>query len=281
MRLSFLPAALLMLFSAVVFAQKPVVKPANTTPPKVVTGTVLLNEKTPLDAKSILAALKSDWKVKLDSTSINDKTIVFSAPGATVMIAYLNYPVAPAEIGAAAKISWIWPAAAAEAGRHQAQAVISIIGSKDKALDLYKLFTKVAAAVMENTRSAGVFMGTQYLLVPKGFYAAGAQNLLNNEILPLYCWVYFGMVQDKGMGSGYTFGLEEFGLTDMEIVKSKHNQAQVHATLYDAVATVLPYNTRLSEGQTFTTVEGQKMIARLSKGSYVEAQTWKLELITE
>ncbi len=236
---------------------------------QVVSGTVLVNDKKPLDAKSLLATLKADWKVKADSLNTSEKTIVFSTPGATVMIAQLNYPADPIEIRAAAQLSWLWTTATEEALRHQSQVVISVIGNADKALELHQLFTKVAAAMLENTSASGVYMSGQYLLISKGFYSAAAHNMLDNQTLPIYCWVYFGM---PGDGGGYTFGMSEFGLKEMEIVKSARNNAEVHARLYDAATSVIKYNTRPADGATLVTEEGSKFEVKLTTGVFLEGQ---------
>lgn len=261
------------LFSPNVFAQKKETPPAQ----KVVSGTVLLNDKTAPDAMTLLATLKKDWKLQTDSSSVAEKTIVFSSPGATVMIAYLDYPASPAEIGTAARISWLWKNAD-EALRHQSQVVISVIGKSNKTMELYQLFTKVTAGVLENTNSCGVYIGSQYLLLSKGFYTAAARNMRDNQTVPLYCWAYFGMAQEKDLNSGYTFGLQEFGLLEMEVVNSKQSMADVHSMLYDAALTVLKYNSQLQDGQTLTTVEGQKLKVRLSKAAFQEGETLKLEI---
>lgn len=249
----------------------------NPNESKVVTGSVLLDQKTPLDAKVLLAALKTDWKIRTDSANTGEKTIVFSAPGATIMIAYLDYPVAPAEIKAAAQISWLWTKAAAEASRHQAQAVISVIASNGKMLEAYKLFTKVAACVLEQRSASGVYMNNQYLLVPKGFYTAAAHNLLSNQTLPVYCWVYFGIQQEKGKSGGYTYGLHEFGAKEMEIANSTHQLQDVQAALYDAALYVIQNNAIITNGQTIPVQGEQKITVRLSKAVYLEGDTWKLE----
>lgn len=276
MRFFILLTAFSAVFTYPVFAQKKEQTPAPAQ--KVVSGTVLLNDKKAPDAKTILAALKKDWKLKVDSSSIAEKTIVFTGPGAaTVMIAFLDYPVPSAEIATAARISWLWKNGAEEALRHQSQAVISIVGQESKSLDLHKLFTAVAGCVLENTNSCGAYMADQYLLLSKGFYTAAARNMRDNQSLPVYCWIYFGMTQDKELNSGYTWGLQEFGLTEMEIVQSKQSLADVHTVLYDAASTVLQYNLKLQDGQTFTTVEGQKLTTRRSKGAYQEGETLKIE----
>lgn len=259
----FLSVLLLMsLFSLSVSAQK-------SKEPRVVTGSILVNDKTPLDTKTLLNALKTDWKIKADSVSTAEKTLIFSARGATVMIAQLEYPIDPIEIRAAAQLSWIWPNGTEEALKHQSQLVVSIIGNDDKSLELHKLFTEVAGAILENTRSAGVYMNSQYLLLQKGFYLSAAHNLRDSQSLPVYCWVYFGR---PGDGGGYTFGMQEFGLKEMEIVKSAHSEADVHSTLYDASVSLIKYNTRLHDGLSAVTEEGQKIAVKQAKGTFLQDQ---------
>jgi len=234
----------------------------------VVSGTVLLPEKKAPDNKAMLAAIKNTWKLKTDSVNISDKTIIFNTTGgATVMIAYLDYPAAPDEIGAAARLSWLWKTAAEETSRHQAQVVISVIGPANRSLDLHKIFTQAAAATLEVTRSPGIFVEGQYLLLANGYYTAAARNMVQNQSIPLYCWVYFGR---PGAGNGFTYGLTEFGLEEMEIVNSTHAEIEVHATLYDAALSVVKYGTHFQDGQTLTTEEGAKSVVHLVKGTYLE-----------
>ncbi|HNE30596.1 MAG TPA: hypothetical protein PLW66_15585, partial [Saprospiraceae bacterium] len=215
---AFFTALLLSFLATTAFAQKN--KPADAQ--KIVTGTILLNDKTPVDNKAFLAALKTDWGIRTDSVQAGEKTLVFSLPNnTTVMIAWLNYPAAPAEIKAAADISMIWPGAADEAGRHQSQAVVSVIGPASRTVELYKLFTKISAALLDNTRSSGIYLSSQYLLVPKGYFIESARGL-NDQVLPLSCWIYFGLQQNGDKNSGYTYGMGEFGLPEFEVVNSEH-----------------------------------------------------------
>lgn len=263
------------LLTANVFAQKK--DQPNAPEQKVVSGTILLNDKTAPDATALLASLKKDWKLKADSVNTTDKTIVFSSENATVMIAFLDYPVPPVEIRTAARLSWLWKNSAAEALQHQSQAVVSVIGAAAKTADLYRLFTKVAAGVLEKSNASGFYMSSQYLLLSKEFYVQAARNMRDNKTIPLYCWVYFGMNQENEMGSGYTYGLQEFGLQEMEIVNSKQSMQEAHAVLYDAAMTVIQYNLKLYNGQIFSTLEGQKLKATLSKAAFQEGETMKLE----
>lgn len=259
------------LSAASLFAQKPNAK--TTNPQKIITGTVLMNDKTPFDAKVLLAALKSDWAIRTDSIRPGDKTLVFTAPGgATVMIASLAYPASPAEIKAAADISMLWPGAAEEAGRHQSQAVVSVIGPASRTVELYKLFTRVAGALLDNTRSSGIYLESQYLLLPKGYFLEAARNM-NDQNLPLTCWIYFGLRQENGTSSGYTYGMGEFGLPEFEVVNSSNSPQDVYALLIDAADYVLRTNTRFLDGQSFNTPNGQKIPVQVSKSVFLKNET--------
>lgn len=243
---------------------------------KVITGTVLLNDHTPPDFKVLMHALKADWNVRLDSFSQSEKTLVLYTPGATVMLAFLDYPVPLAEIKSAAEGAWLWRSAGEEAPRHQSQVVVSAIGSPDRALDLYKLYTRVAAAVLDNSNSCGVYLSSQYLLQSKLFFLQAARNMGPNT-LPVYCWIYFGMFQEKELSNAYTYGLSEFGMPDIEILHSKKPLQEIHAVLYDAASDALLKNTELKDGSVIETLEGTKITLTLSKATFWEGQTLKAE----
>ncbi len=234
---------------------------------KVVNATVLLSQKTAPDNQLLVQALKNRWKLQVDSLVVSDKTLVFnSLGGCTVMIAYLDYPAPTDETGAAAKLSWIWRNGMDIAIRHQAQVVISVIGSAGKTMDLYKIMTQTTAAVLEVTKAPAVFQNAQYLLHEAGYFINAAQNMVTNQSLPIYCWVYFGR---PGDGNGFTFGLSEFDMPEMEIEGSSHSESEVHAALVEATSTILKFNTRLSDGQTFVTEEGTTLVAKFGKSAFV------------
>jgi hypothetical protein len=82
--------------------------------------------------------------------------------------------------------------------------------------------------------------------------------------------VYFGMVEEPGGNGGYTFGMQEFGLPEMEVVNSRRSIAEVHTVLYEAATQVLRNNTRLSDGQSIVTQEEEKVTARMAKSAHVQ-----------
>ncbi len=248
------------------------------TDARVVSGTVLLNSPAMPAANRILDELRNVWKIKTDSVHISDQTIVFATQEGTVMLAFLNYPAPQNEVFTAASISWLWKNAEAEATGHQAQMAISVLGSPQRApIKLYQLFTRVVAGVLSTSDASGVFMNEELLLLSKGYYLEAARNM-SDDNLPLYCWMYFGLMEEAdGKSGAFTYGMQGFDMPEMEIVQSAHPLQETHAVLYDAAAYVLKYNVRPQEGRQIPLDAGLKLSVQLSEGHYVqERETVKL-----
>ena len=253
---------------------------AQNTPTKVVTGTVLLNSKQCPDFKKIKADLPTNWYVRIDSTTISDKTAVFSTAGATIMLAYLDYPVSPDEINIAAGISWLWKDAEKEAKNHKSQLVISILGDEAATVELYRIFTRVAAGALSNIADApGVYMNNQFLLLSKGFYTESARNM-GRDGAPVYCWMYFGILQQGEKSAGYTFGLTEFGHQELELVDSSLPLQDGHSLLYELAqkAVVSP---AFKDGQEIALTDSKKVVISISTAKLIRdnSQTAKVGIV--
>jgi hypothetical protein len=239
-----------------------------TASEKVITGTVLLHTKQVPDFKKITTELPANWYVRVDSNNISDKTAVFSAGGATVMLAYLDYALPPDEMTIASGISWLWKSADQEVKAHKGQLVVSVLGDDKNTLELYRIFTRVAACCLASVPDApGLYMNNQYLLLQRGFYLESARNM-GREGTPIYCWVYFGLLQQGEKSSGYTFGLTEFGHHELEIVESALPIQDSHNLLYDVAlkALVMP---AFKDGQQVELSEGRKVNIAVSPAQLI------------
>lgn len=242
---------------------------------RVITGTVLLSGSGLPGVGELSRTMTQDWKLRIDSSNTSDKTIILNSGRMTIMIAQLDYPVDHIEIRAASRLAWRWPDAETRALKHTSQAVISVVGDGVSGTDMHMAFSKVAAAILASTTSAGVYMNAQYLLVDSESYVSAARNMADNQILPLYCWIYFGR---PGDGGAFTFGMEEFGCAELEISGSQQQESDVQGTLYDAVYSVLKYGGRQSEGSVIITEEGQKIPYKTAKSSFIEGvDVWRLD----
>ena len=98
--------------------------------------------------------------------------------------------------------------------------MISVIGSDKRTLDLYRLFTKVSACALENTRSSGVFYENLYLLVQRGYFLESARNMTDQN-LPLSCWFHVILYPENKVNNAYTYGLSDLGLSELEVSRRR------------------------------------------------------------
>lgn len=244
--------------------------PSATAQYKVVTGTVLLTELKQPDLKKIAQQLQQKWDTKADSLIIRENTATFTANDATVSIAFFDAPDRTEDLLAASGISWLWKRAEYEVSGHRSQLIISVFGDHRRSLELYMLFTRVAASALETTQSLGVFMNNQYLVLEKGFYLTAAEGLKARQSMPIYCWVYFGIMEEEGLSGGYTYGLSEFGSPELESRSQAATVADIHNLLYETALKSIETRTPWSGGDQFTTGSGDKLVLRASKGYYLK-----------
>lgn len=244
---------------------------------KVVTGVVLLNEAAMPSFKKITQNLSGKWTTKVDSLVINDKTAIFEANNVTVTMAYFDYPDPSDDLMAACGISWLWKNAAQSAINHKAQLVISIIGEERRALEMYMLFARCAAAALESTGGIGVFMNSQYLVLEKGYYLTAAAGLLKQQSVPLYCWVYFGIMEKDGVSGGYTYGMSEFGSPELEIHSKEATMEELHNLLFEVARESVTARRPWKNGDMYTTGTGDKVTLRSATGTYLEGQVLEVK----
>ena len=261
---------LLFLFSvSILKAQVPEIT-ENT---KTVMGMLLLPEMELMDYPNIEEGILDTWDIEKEDIDGNDQTISFKVDDATFLIAMIPAPVPGEQLESAIEYSYLWKDARS-ALNNQSHIVIAVVGEKTP-LELNVAFTKVAAILLENSDATGVYLVNQTLVLSKEFYLSEAATM-DDETLPLYLWVYFGLRPGDDGNSAYTYGLKEFGLKEIEIVNSKYSMEEVTEFIYDASHYVLSQNVELNDGETIGMSEEQKIKISLSNGVNLDGETLKL-----
>jgi hypothetical protein len=130
---------------------------------------------------------------------------------------------------------------------------------------------------LSNSNASGVFMNGQLLLLSKGYYLESARNM-SEQNLPVNCWVYFGLMEEEGKTGAFTYGLQEFGFSELEIAGSQHSLTEVLEVISGAARYILQYNIQLKDGQTVPLDSGLKVPVKLSDAVYLESgRSFKLE----
>jgi hypothetical protein len=185
----------------------------------VVLGMVLLNEVDKIDFKKISDELKYKYDIKIIGEEVDSEkgVAVFKLKDSQIAIMLMDVPIPGDELEFPSQIAYLWPEAKDLTPKHKGHIIISVSSTTDNKLNMFKTFTKAASSVLTNTNSLGIYLGNQTLVLSTDFYVDGAKSMTDEE-LPLLNWIYFGLREENGKNSGYTFGLKEFGFDELEIL---------------------------------------------------------------
>lgn len=273
-----LPAvpALFCLFAAVLspFAiQCPApVPPASKTH---ILGMILLENAEKPDFAKIADTLSARWQINAKYHSAGTDAAILILEGCTAAIAYLPFPIPGDAVAQTAACNYFWENGATEAPRHKAHIVLSLQDAGKDPLAENILFTKLADAVLRSTPATGIYLGDRTLALPKDFYLDHAENLQTGE-LPLLNWIYFGFRKHKNRFSAFTYGMQDFGKPNLEILESQHTPDDIHTVLYNAAHFMLASDAELIPGEKIAVSDKQNCKVKLSEGRHLKENTLKI-----
>ncbi len=250
-------------------------KSNESTTTSLILGMVLLEEANTVDINGVVSDLRSSWRLQVDDRESGDASSVLVIDGYNIAIAHMPLPVPGDEIKETAAYNYLWPNAEAEATRHQGHVLVSLMNAGKDPVAENLLFNKVAASVLKNSQSLGVYIGGRSLLLSKDFYL-GNTAMMSEKDLPLYNWVYFGLRQENGKQSIYTYGLTDFNKKEMEIVNSSHSLDELIEMMFNMTHYVIAQQVNLKDGETIGISAEQKLKIKESKGKFLEGTTLKI-----
>jgi len=101
---------------------------------------------------------------------------------------------------------------------------------------------------------------------------------MKEEMLPIQLWVYIDIINDGDKSSVYTYGMKEFGKSEMEIINSAMNSDKLYYFLISILQYILRDDVQLKDGETIGFTEDEKIKIKESKVVYLEGNSLKLEL---
>ncbi|CAL2085946.1 DUF4261 domain-containing protein [Tenacibaculum sp. 190524A05c] len=251
-------------------------KKKTTNSSSVILGMVLLEDPNSFDLKKTVNELRTKWKLKVDESESDDKASVLLVDDYRIVIANIAAPIPGKEVENAAEYNYFWKNGAQEASKHKGHIVVSIMNAGKNPVQENVLYSKIASAVMNNSSSLGIYIGGRTLVLKKDFYLANVE-MMTEEDLPLYNWIYFGIKQLNGKQSVYTYGLSDFGKMEMEIIDSNKSIQEINEMMFNITHYVIAYNVKLRDGETIGLSAEQKLKISESKGKFLGGNTLKIE----
>lgn len=130
---------------------------------------------------------------------------------------------------------------------------------------------------LRQNRTIIIGIYTNETVYPSDFYIGHAEMLEDGD-LPTPIMMYLGLYRiESGTTGGYTYGLENFGYREIEIVDSEQTLGDLYEFLFCVSQYVLEFDVTLNDGETIGFSEEQKLPITLSKGVAVDGDTLKIK----
>ena len=239
-------------------------------------GFVLLDEVR-FDAEKYVKDLKEDWGMSYDFEITHDNnTIIADNNGMILTASLMPAPIPDNEAVEQAKTNYRWEKAVEAAEKHKAHLLVSVINSGDvDNIEGAKHYVKLLANATKQEGCLGInILGT--VIHPQMYYDF-AKLYDENDDFPIENIVYIGLYGDENNTvSGYTYGLEQFGKKELEIIKSLEEAEEVYNFLASISDYIITSDVVLNDGETIGFSEEQKIQISVSEGIAVDGETIKL-----
>ena len=239
-------------------------------------GFVLL-ERADFDAEKYVKDLKKDWGIDYDFEITHDNnTIIADNNGMILTVSLMPAPIPDNEAIEQAKTNYRWDGAVEAAERHKAHLLVSVINRGDMDnIEGAKHYVKLLANATKQEGCLGInILGT--VIHPQMYYDF-AKLYDENDDFPIENIVYIGLYGDENNTvSGYTYGLEQFGKKELEIIKSLEEAEEVYNFLASISDYIITSDVVLNDGETIGFSEEQKIQISVSEGIALDGETVKL-----
>ena len=239
-------------------------------------GFVLLDEVR-FDAEKYVKNLKEDWGMSYDFEITHDNsTIIADNNGMILTASLMPAPIPDNEAVEQAKTNYRWEKAVEAAEKHKAHLLVSVINRGDMDnIEGAKHYVKLLANATKQEGCLGInILGT--VIHPQMYYDF-AKLYDENDDFPIENIVYIGLYGDENNTvSGYTYGIEQFGKKELEIIKSSEEAEEVYNFLASISDYIITSDVVLNDGETIGFSEEQKIQISVSEGIALDGETIKL-----
>lgn len=229
------------------------------------------------ELNAIIDNLKNYWNLNITDVEGDNESAILTIDDEKVAIAFMPVPIPIGDIEGTAQYAYNWTTVLDDLKDFTGHSIVSIMSGTKPTAERFKLLSKVLHSILTTSNSIGIYQGSQSLLIPKQQYIESAETLKNDET-PINLWVYIGLRKSDEGNSGYTYGLNEFGKHEMEIVNSKLSLEELYDFISNICSYVISSNVTFKNGETLGYTADQKIKITLSKGQFVDGQTLKLEM---
>ena len=232
----------------------------------VFTGFVLLS-KAEWNKEQFIRDMKEKWDIAVEeydaSEEKGDDALVFEVGDMLAAVSLASYPIPGGEAEGNAENNYMWEDAVKVAKEHRAHLMVAVLGKEEDLLEKGKLFTKVVAACCRQEYATGIY--TSGVVFEPRFYE-GFADMMQEDELPIFNWIWFGLWRDEHGMNGYTYGMASFGKDEMEVLGTDAKPSNLRDFLASLASYVLENDVDLHDGETIGFAEDDKHTITRSPG---------------
>ncbi|MBZ7928134.1 DUF4261 domain-containing protein [Campylobacter molothri] len=236
------------------------------------TSFVLLGNEE-FDFLKLQNLLNNEFDILIPDENFNQDGVIFYHKNMLVTLSLIKNPIPNKEAEYYANFNFMWKDALKETKKHKAHLLIAVLSQSESKLEQAKLFTQVSSVCLQDRNALGFYTGG-VVLEPK-FYIENA-NMLKENRLPVYNWVYVSVYPCENSVNAYTYGLRNFNRLEFEVCESKMEEKELFFSLYDIILHILTYDIELKDLDTLKFENGKNISFSKSKGVSVEGDSLKI-----
>jgi len=232
----------------------------------VFTGFVLLS-RGEWGKEQFIRDMQEKWDIPVDEYDASeekaDDALVFEVGDMLAAVSLAEYPIPDGEAEANAENNYMWEDAVKVAREHRAHLMVAVLGKEENLMEKGRLFTKVVAACCRQKYATGIY--TSGVVFEPRFYE-GFADMMQEDELPIFNWIWFGLWRDEKGLNGYTYGMASFGKDEMEVLGTDAKPSDLRDFLASLASYVLENDVELHDGETIGFAEDDKHTITRSPG---------------
>lgn len=228
-------------------------------------GFVLLS-KGKWDKAQLVRDLNEMWEITVEEDEDgenHDDALVFEVGDMIAALSLMPAPIPGGEAEMNAENNYMWPEAVKVAKKHSAHIMVAVLGKEEKLLERGKLYTKLVAACCRQKYATGVYT-SGVVFEPR--YYEGFADMMKEDELPIFNWIWFGLYRSEDGLNGYTYGMEVFGKEEMEVLNTDAEPENLRDFLASLASYVLACDVTLKDGETIGFAADDKHTITRSQG---------------
>ena len=244
-------------------------------------GSVLLS-KAEWDKEQLIRDLREEWGIADEETDEGDEedensddAVVMRVGNMMLIVTLFHGHIPDNEAEINAENNYMWPEAVEVAKAHKAHIMVAVLGEEEKLLERGKLFTKAMAVCCKQKYATGVY--TSGVVFEPRFYE-GLADMMKEDELPIFNWIWFGLYRSEGGLNGYTYGMDVFGKEEMEVLNADAEPEELRDFLASLASYVLACDVTLQDGETIGFAADDKHAITRSPGVSLPEEQMTLKI---